>query len=532
MSSPPEPPDQRRLAWLFGLFLLSALLLIRIHGPRVFFVATGDDEVYYAHARSIALTHNFRYAQVPLETFGAMADGRVHAARYSIGPGILLSPFLFTGHVLARIFEPASTARTLGITATHFLSVSCGSILLGLAGMCFLYLYLRHFVSSEASFWAVFLMTLSSPLPYYLFRRPIMAHSAEFFSLSAALYGAALLKWDSRPLPIVLAGISCGFIFLSRWLDFPYVIAISLYAFAALRRPTDPVYRIPRAPLLYAAAVTATAGVQLIFWQMLTGDWNPGLGKLHPGAAGDSLLFTVHPWVLKHLTHIFIGPDWGILRLSPAIVLTLVLLPLAWKGNLVRNTGWFLLFPSLAILWMTANWVTHGAEYAHRYLIPLWIFFSVLLAGALHWLRESAFAKTLIAVKTTGILCVIYSLFMLSLFKSNTTTLTLHIGKSPYGNGADWVNPAYAANALDVLIHHPFEAMLSFGPSLAGYGAFFVFQKLHLLPAALQSKAGAYILKHGMPNCYNSALILMWIVVGSVLLYLLFRRLSRRHYLV
>lgn len=518
--------DHSAVTKLSILYAVTALFLVRIHGPLVFSIAVGDDQVYYAHSLAVVVNHNLAYRHVPLEKFSGQADGRFQAARYAAGPGWLWSPVLAIGHLLAPWLGVDPQAAAEGTSPIHWMSVCVASMLYGLAGFLFLYRFLQTYFDPSVSFWSVWTVAFSSPLLYYVYRRPLMSHSTEFFALCASAYAVRRLSPESRYPAMMGAGFLTGLLFLCRWTDAPFVASFAAWGAWSLRRAPMSRQSALSRQALFLACVGIAPVAQLLLWKHLTGVLYPGLQKLHPTPAGSSIFFCIHPWAWRHLRDLFIAKDWGIFWLSPVTLMVLLLAPLLRKERRFYGPLCFLAIPSMAILWMSSNWPTHGGEYGNRYLIVTWLLWTFLFAGELSVLRrdrESGPARILIVV---GQLALLVSFLMLTLFKSNADTLTLLIGPTRYGLPSDWINNLFAANAWRQVIHHPAQVLLTFGGSVAGYAVFAVLRHLPRIPQACLAAGTQYFYKHRPPDAPPAVYAILLLLAGGLGITLLFQKLN------
>src|SRR5205814_5187660 len=85
---------------------------------------------------------------------------------------------------------------------------------------------------------------LASPLPYYTFRRPLMAHSAEFFALSLLALFSLRFMQKRQALDAVMAGLATA---LAVGVRYPDVFIVTAWwlglLYLAWRRADFPALR-------------------------------------------------------------------------------------------------------------------------------------------------------------------------------------------------------------------------------------------------------------------------------------------------
>jgi hypothetical protein len=219
-----------------------------------------------------------------------------------------------------------------------------------------------------------------------------------------------------------------------------------------------------------AFVIGLVASVQLMVWKHLSGHWYPGIRLFDVGIMKSSVIFAWYPWTFTHLKDLWIGSDWGILWLSPTLWMAAPGAWLIWRHSGASKLLFFLVFPTAVSFLIASNWPSHGGDYGNRYLIPTWLLWGLLIAESLRFARTKGRAcwNTTLGL-SLGLLAL--SLLLLSVFKSNAGTLTLHVGPTVYGLPSDWVNPTYAREAYHEIFRHPVHSLETLASAPAGYMA-------------------------------------------------------------
>lgn len=506
--------DRAAIRILTLLFISLFFLFTRVHGPKLFFIGQGDDESYFSYARTLLFDRDLDFSNEPLATFQGTSQPNISAARYAIGPGLLWTPFLAAAHLMSpldRYSHPE--VKREGIGALHWLMVCAASILYGWASYLLLYLFLRRYFNPSASFWSTVLVGFSSPLLYYLFNRPLMSHSAEFFTLSATAYLVSGLDATSSTRRILITALATGSIFLCRWMDAPYVMALGLWALWNLRGKPQGLTWLNLKQILFTVILGMTGSIQLLVWHYLTGMFYPGIAMFDLGIMKSSVLFSVYPWTARHFVDLWVGKDWGILWTSPVIALTLPAL-FVWKKWEPRELAKAVLLVPTGITFLVAsNWPSHGGEYANRYLIPAWLFLTFLFAEGWSILQVKN-RRAPNVMLGLGLIAFVLSLLVLTLFKSNSDSLTLQVGPTLYQLPSDWVNHRYAAEAYHTLVTSPDYAPSTFGASLLGFA---VFKWLGALSVTVGPLA-TYFEKHPAPDGVPLLVMTLFVLIGTLLI--------------
>jgi hypothetical protein len=286
-----------------------------------------DSASYYVYLRSAAFDRDldfanewrhWGYAEMPVTPTGRRFN------QHTVGPALFWSPFFALSHVYVTI------GRTLGITeheadgysAPYLRASALGTITAALVGAWLLGTMLTSRVSPRAAALSVVGAVLVSPIAFYLFVVPAMAHGLTF-ALAAALVWAVdrvLTKPTLRGWIVV--GALTGALGLVR-LQAGAVALLPLLVGVVqiVQRRVD-----LRAPAAGALAAVLVFSPQFVVWKILYGSffkvpagpgtrsWGPGLGFFDPRSpraldvliSADHGLFTWTPAVLLGLAGLFL----------------------------------------------------------------------------------------------------------------------------------------------------------------------------------------------------------------------------------
>lgn len=485
--------DRRRhILWLTFFYLLAAMVLTRIHNPKLYFVGSDDDESYYAYGRALLIDHRLPDKSEPTETGGK------NPGIYAVGAGVLWMPFLATGHAFAHLFQwDPPELHEKGIGDTDWIACALGSATLGFAGCLFLYLFLRHYFSARASLMSVLVVIFSSPLPHYLFRRPLMAHATSFFCLTAACYALSRLQREPGRRWLVISGLLVAGIYVCRWTEFMYVIGLGSLGFWIIWHQAKTTTERLQSMAGFALVMAIPFVIQMAVTHQLMGAFLPPTAQ--HGVPDRWLLWRVNPWTWNRLQQIFFGIDWGILRMSPILIFALAGAPWALRKRIPLPFVVGLLVPVLMVTWMISNYYGQGAEYGHRYLISIFVFFSVCYAAVTDQILQQSRRWLERAWVILSGVSLAFSLLLFIQFKTNATTLTLHLLPVSHLVPKDWMNYEYTQNAtanIAEIIRKPMYGISLFTPSPAGYMAYRVLRALNLMPHSAKEAYNDYLVRH------------------------------------
>jgi hypothetical protein len=299
-----------------------------------------DTGAYYAYLRSLAFDHDldfanewehWSYRDKPPTPTGLTRNIQ------SVGPAILWSP----GYLLAHLYVQADGvlgARRYapdGYSEPYRRSVAIGTLAAALAGAALLTAMLRTRVGSRIALLSVAAAIATSPVLYYLFVVPGMAHGAAFGAAAALLWA-----WDrARTTPSLrswlVLGALLGLVTLLRWQAAVYLILIALLAGRQLGE------RTLRGMWLLAAAGAGLAvfSPQLVAWKVLYGRWL----TLPQGSAYLG-------WSAPHLADVLLSAHHGLFSWTPTALLAVIGLVIGLRREALLHGG------ALAVFAVTA-WV-------------------------------------------------------------------------------------------------------------------------------------------------------------------------------
>lgn len=149
--------------------------------------------------------------------------------RTSFGPAILWLPFFLIGHVLALTAQAFGAGNVAdGYSLYYVLPVTLGTTLYGILGLLISYRFTNIFVSPKSAFFSTVAIWFSSPLIYYMYLVPTMAHVLSIFVITLFIYCWISWRNDVNSIRILILGIFGGIISLVRWQNVLFLVLPSL----------------------------------------------------------------------------------------------------------------------------------------------------------------------------------------------------------------------------------------------------------------------------------------------------------------
>jgi len=235
--------DRPKAAWLdvylAGLLAIAlvfggALMVLGVYKPWSHRIAGVDPVGYYAYARSLLFDRDLQFANEyrTLNAKATFTEGFLmnpDAPRtvtghlpnlFSIGPGVLWTPFIGVAHVAALI----GSSDADGFSRPYHTAVFVANAFYGLLGLVLTYLLLRTWFSQSHSAIGAFAAWSCSPALYYTFGQIAMAHACSFFGVSLFLLLWARLRHRTEMWPWILIGAALGVAALIRWQNAAFAI--------------------------------------------------------------------------------------------------------------------------------------------------------------------------------------------------------------------------------------------------------------------------------------------------------------------
>ena len=324
----------------------------------------GDSASYFAYLRSAVFDRDLDFAN-EWEHWGYAERARTATGlrenTHSVGPAILWAPFYLTAHAYVKLGLAAAPYPADGYSAPYRRSAALGTLAAVALGAALLHAALARRFGPRVALLAVGAALAASPIAYYAFVVPTMAHGPAFAAAAALVWA-----WDRaerRPSAGRWAALggTVGLIALMRWQGIVCALLALPLLVHQLRR------RTARAgwALLAGAAGALVFAPQLVAWKLL-------YGRLVTMPQGRGYM----DWWSPHLWDTLFSADHGLFTWTPVLLLGLVGLALLLRDAPAFATGALLAFAVTA--WVNGSvqdwdWAAGDAFGARRYdvVVPL-----------------------------------------------------------------------------------------------------------------------------------------------------------------
>lgn len=315
---------------------------------------------------------------------------------WPIGASVLWFPFFTIGHLITITLNILGyDIIPDGYSFPYISMIAIGSIFYGFLGNLFCYKSLCFFLKPRSALLATIATFFSSILTYYVYIRPFMDMSLDFFNLSLFVYLFALyaINTPSSKLFYLSFGIVCGIMSITRFNGIIYTVGFFIYliyeTFDKLKRKEKIEWILKFRQLCFiASGFFVTILPQLITNSILNGSF------LNPGPALGANLST---FKTETLINIFIGRI-GIFYQSPIYIIGFLGFIMFLFGRHKRDTTFNRFYISLFLSFLcqivlTASLSTFGNEYGIKFLSSSIVFIMFGVAFLLNYLLEKKLTK-------------------------------------------------------------------------------------------------------------------------------------------
>ena len=355
--------------------LLAIVFAVSAHMPVQF---RADSALYYSYLRSMAFDGDIDYSN-EWKTWGyevtVLTEAGMPANAQSVGPAIIWSPFFALADLYVRLDTALGSARypANGYSAPYRRSTALGTLTLVVIGAVLLTQMMARRQGWAVSALAVAGTVLASPVPYYAFLVPAMAHGVTFGV--AAIF---LWTWDrTRRKPSLTSWTALGLVFglllLCRW-------QAALYGFFVLLLISEMI--ASRSVRILWLLSSAAASLVVFFpqvwaWKTMYGSW-----LLVP--QGGRFL----DWTAPNLTNVLISANHGFFNWTPLMFFCVIGLAIGLRKDLQLSLGGIGVF--LATAWVNGSitgphWSGDDAFGPRRFVLIV-----PLMAVGMVWFLEAA----------------------------------------------------------------------------------------------------------------------------------------------
>lgn len=272
---------------------------------------------------------------------------------WAVGSAVLWSPFFLLAHAIIR---------GDGYGPAYFTAISLGSMIYAFAGLLLLYRLAKELFGPGPSLMATVVVWFASPLLFYMYMHPSMAHANDAFVNALFVYawyqtrsGRTLWGW-------LILGVTVGLAALVRTQNLLLVIVPTVELLQDLLKGRRSVSAFLTKGLAFSAGLLVAFFPQMYVWYRVYGSW-----------------FVLNPyWTSTGNTFDFSSPNFfnvlfsshhGLFTWTPALLLGVAgLFPLAHRH---RGLATLLAVGFLLQVYAVGSWSAWagGAAFGQRFLV-------------------------------------------------------------------------------------------------------------------------------------------------------------------
>jgi hypothetical protein len=365
------------LALIAGAYALTALARPEVRADAWSYLVPLRSVVFDA---DVDFTNDWQVLERPVPA-PVPETGRPRST-HAVGAPVLWAPFYLAAHGYVKILHAAGddTFPADGFSGPYRRAAALGTVAAAVLGAFWLGRMLAGRFPTAVAAWAVVGAVAVSPVLYYVFVVPSMAHGATFAAAAGLVWA-----WDrARRAPSlrswIAVGALLGLLTLTRWQAAVAVLLVAPLALVQLRS------RAVRAGWLAAAALAGAIAFlpQLLVWKGVFGHW------LVTRPHGEGYVGLASP----HLVDVLVSANHGLLSWTPGTLLGLLGLVLGLRRDRLLHGSALLVCAATA--WVNGaitdwDWEGGDAFGARRFdlVVPLLaVGLASLLSGAAALVRR------------------------------------------------------------------------------------------------------------------------------------------------
>ena len=342
----------------------------------------GDAGSYFVYLRSATFDRDLDFTN-DWEGLERPAPPPTAAGRpgntQSVGPALAWAPFFGAAHVYVLVERAQGRLRYAadGFSAPYRRAPVLGTLAGVLAGVVLLGQALARRFGPRVGWVALAATVTATPVLYYAFVVPAMAHGLTFGATAALLAACVRVREQPGPRAWALVGVLLGAAALVRWQSAVWGLFVAVLALVEWRRG--------RARPAWIAGAAGLAGLVLLP-QLLA--WHALYGRFLTVPQGPGYM----DWTAPHLADVLLSADHGLFAWTPLAWLGLAGLVVGWRRDRTLATGALLVVAATA--WVNGSvtdwdWAAGDAFGARRFDLAMALVawgLAALLAEARPWL--------------------------------------------------------------------------------------------------------------------------------------------------
>ncbi|HEX6333293.1 MAG TPA: hypothetical protein VFZ78_03640 [Flavisolibacter sp.] len=322
-----------------------------------------------------------------------------YVMKYAAGQALLLSPFFFTAHAIAR---SSAAYEADGFTYPYQVAIGLAALLYALLGLWVLRKVLLRYFPDATTAVTLFVIVFGTNYLDYAAVNGAMTHNTVFTVYALLLWATVRFYEKPSAARSLVVGALVGLATLIRPTEIISALIPLLWHVGSVRDARQRVLFFSRDlkyTVLMGGAAIVVAGIQLLYWKLVAGEWivysyqQEGFDWLHP-----------------HIKNGLISFRSGWLTYSPVMVLSLA--GFVWlyrrKELFVPTLVFSIIFMYLCFAWQT--W-WYGGSLGQRAMVQAYPVLAFPLAAALQSLLRRSVVVRWITILFLAF-CVAYNMWL------------------------------------------------------------------------------------------------------------------------
>lgn len=354
---------------------------------------------YYSWLRSAVLDGDLNTAN-EYEHFGYGWIAGTTATGYkdnpwAIGSAILWSPFFLMAHAIVQGngYEPG-----------YFTAISLASMIYAFAGLIFLYRLAKELLGSRPSLLATVVTWFASPLVFYMYMHPSMAHANDAFVNALFVYTWYQTRTERTVWGWLILGAAVGLAALVRTQNLLLAVVPLLELVATLARNRRGWLTPVAGGLAFGIGLLVAFLPQMCVWRRVYGSWvvfNP-----YWTSTGN----TWNP-ASPHFFDVLFSTNHGLFVWTPALLVGVV--GLFFLAQRDRGLAFLLAVGFILQVYVVGGWSAWagGAAFGQRFLVNNTPTYLLGMAALVEWLQRRVSMK---AIWGIGAILIFWNLGMIA----------------------------------------------------------------------------------------------------------------------
>ncbi len=325
-----------------------------------------DPSFYYAQLRSPIIDRDLDFrgetqtGQVELK----LTETGLQGSLWPLGPSLAWIPFFLNAHLWAYLWPEIPKD---GLSIPYITLVSLGTVVYSVIGCVICYKTSRMLTNSYYALMTSLLCLFATPLFFYTFRQPIMAHGISFFVVACLVWVYLQFRQLSYPHRNsgLLFGLLLGLCFLMRWNGLLLSILPASYFLEQICQARScqswqMTRKIVQQIVIAGLTFLLTISPQLALWERLYASW----WRIPQGAE-----FFTNTLLPIHFIDVLFSTNRGLLFWSPFALISII--GLFWIPEQVVRWVFIVAVTSQLLLFGYRHDWYGGGGFGSRYIVDV-----------------------------------------------------------------------------------------------------------------------------------------------------------------